>query len=53
MLVARGCAARQGVLFEDTCSLRVYCFANFPYLCFLKYTFQPHRKLCVPSGYKI
>ena len=30
----------------DVPPVRVYCFANFPYLCFLKYTFQPHSKLC-------
>ena len=29
MLMVRGCAARQGVLFEDMCSLRVYFFAIF------------------------
>ena len=58
MLVRRqkhltGCAARQGVLFEDTCSPRVYFFANCSCLCSLRYAFQPHSNLCVPSGYTI
>ena len=53
MLGVRGCAARQGVLFEDMCSLRVYFIANFSCLCSLRYPFQPHSKLCVPSGYTI
>ena len=45
--------ARQGVLFEDMCSLRAYFFPNFLCLCSLGYAFQPHTKLCVPSGYTI
>ena len=40
MLGVRGCAARQGVLFGDICSLRVYFFANFSCLCSLRYVFQ-------------
>ena len=28
-------------------------FANFSCLCSLRYAFQPHSKLCVPSGYAI
>ena len=53
MLGLRGCAARQGVLFEDMCSLKVYVFSIFSCLCSLMYAFQPHSKLCVPSGYTI
>ena len=53
MLGVRGCAAHQGILFEDICSLRVYFVANFSCLCSLGYAFQPHSKLCVPSGYTI
>ena len=53
MLEVRGCAARQGVLFVYMCSLRVYVFANFSCLCYLRYAFQPPSKLCVPSGYTI
>ena len=53
MLGVRGCVARQGVLCEDMCSLRVYVFANFSCLCYLGYAFQPYSKLCVPSGYTI
>ena len=45
MLEVRGCAARQGVLFEKMCSLRVYVLTNFS----PRYAFQPHSKLCVPS----
>ena len=54
ILGVRGCAVRQGVLFEYMCSLRVYLpiLANFC-LCSLRYAFQPHSKLCVPSGYTI
>ena len=33
MLGVRGCAARQCVLFENICSLRIYFFANFSCLC--------------------
>ena len=44
----RGCTTRQGVLFEDMCSLRVYFLPIF-----LVCAFQPHSKLCVPSGYTI
>ena len=53
MLGVRGFAARQGVLFDDMCSLMVYFFANFSCLCSLRYAFQPHSKVCVPSGYTI
>ena len=53
ILGIRGCVARQGVLFDDICSLRVYFFASFSCLCSLRYTFKPHSKLCVPSGYTI
>ena len=35
------------------CSLWVYFFANFSYLCSLRYAFQVHRKLCVLSGHTI
>ena len=28
-------------------------FSNFSCLCSLRYAFQPHGKLCVPSGYII
>ena len=42
MLGVRGCAARQGIL-----------FANFSCLCSLRYAFQAHSKLSVPSGYTI
>ena len=45
--------ARQGVLFADMCSLRVYFFPNLSCLCSLRYAFQPHSKLCVPAGYTI
>ena len=53
ILGVRGCAARQGVLFDNMSSLRVYFFAKFSCLCSLRYAFQPHSKLCVPSGYAI
>ena len=43
------CAARQGVHIEYLGSRRVYVFTNFSCLCSLRYAFQPHSKLCVPS----
>ena len=52
MLGVRGWAVRQGVLFEDMCSLMVYFFPIFSCLC-LRYPFQPYSKLCVPTGYTI
>ena len=30
--------------------IRVYFFASFSCLCSLRYAFQSHSKLCVPSG---
>ena len=48
-----GMCRPSGCTFEDMCSLRVYYFANFSCLCSLRYAFQPHGKLCVPSGYTI
>ena len=42
------------VYFLRTCVLSGYTFfANFSCLCSLKYAFQPHSTLCVPSGYTI
>ena len=39
------------VYFLRTCVLK--CVANFSCLCFLRYAFQHHSKLCVPLGYTI
>ena len=49
MLGVRGSAVRQGVLFEDMCSLRVYISC----LCSLRYAFQPHSKLCSLRVYNL
>ena len=38
---------------EDMCSLKVYVFPNFSCLCSLRYAFQPHSKVYVPSVYTI
>ena len=50
MLGVRGCAARQGVIFEDRCSLRVYIFANFSCLCSLRHAFNPIVSYVLPQG---